>query len=95
MGDGDPTPNAFDLAMRRLVAVAVVSLVTAVIWHEVRLSKLEETLFTQVDGALLERRMTEWTEARYPPEWLKRSLEEVKDLVRANATRLTRLEGMK
>jgi hypothetical protein len=92
----------FDKAMRRLIEIAVVALVTAVIWQEIRISKIEENRFTSTDGAHLERRLIDWADARFPQEWLRNSLTELKTLAKANATslsemsnRLTRLEAEK
>jgi len=72
------TVAPFDLAMRRLVVIAVVALTTAVIWHEVRLGIIESTRFTREDAAKIPNRD---------------DVQELKVLMRDVGSRLSRLEA--
>jgi hypothetical protein len=87
--DAGTVPNAFDLAMRRLVVVAIVALISAVVWHEVRLGVIESNRFTTGAAYELERRL----QTELPPDWLRTDVRELKSLVRDVNARLVRMES--
>jgi hypothetical protein len=75
------------------VSVAVVLGVSAVLFaHEIRLTKIEETLFTDNDARILKDKIIEHTFKNYPPEWLRLQIVEIRDTLKIIDQRLRKLE---
>lgn len=79
--------KAWDMAIKALVPV-VIAIAGWGIGHEVRMSNLELTHMSKVDGHALEDRIGR----KFPPEWLREDLKEVKQLLRDQDSRLRAIE---
>lgn len=80
--------KAWDMAMKALVPV-VIAIAGWGIGHEIRMSNLELTSMSKVDGHALEDRIGR----KFPPEWLREDLKEVKQLLRDQDQRMRAIEA--
>ena len=77
--------RAWDMAVKALVPITL-AVVGWGIGHEIRVSNLELTSMSKVDGHALEQTL------RVTPVWLKETLTEMKELLRDNDKRLRAIE---
>lgn len=80
--------RVWDVAVKALVPV-VIAIVGWGIGHEIRVSNLELTAMSKMEGASLEQRMRE----QLVPAWLREDLAEIKQLLRAQDERIRSLQS--
>ena len=83
--------KVWDLLTRAAVPLSVI-VAGAMIAHEVRISVIESNRFTNHDGDKLDQEIKYWIENRYPPEWLREEMNELKRSQREMLRRITEIE---
>lgn len=77
--------KVWDLAMKASVPILII-LGTALIRQEIRISRIEETRFTDSDGLRLEQRLERWIEQRFPSrsdfESMREDVREIKAAIK-------------
>lgn len=90
-----PTSNGlseriWDMATKAAVPLSLL-IGGAMVAHEIRITKLEETRFTTIDAERMRREI----ESSYPPPWLRAQILEMKASLAEINTRLRDLEREK
>lgn len=79
--ENNTSARVWDMLLKAMVPLSVV-IGGALIGHEVRLSRIEDTRFTKENGLQLERSFRQWVEQRFPPEWLLSDIADIKEELR-------------
>jgi hypothetical protein len=79
--NGTKKDRVWDMLTKATVPITMI-VATALISHEVRLSRIEENRFTDLDGAHLHQKLLEDFGKTYPPKWLLEDVKEIKDKLR-------------
>lgn len=83
----DGAAKVWDVLIKATVPVSIV-IGSALIAHEVRIAKLEDSRFTTADAYQLEHRVVRALEAKFPQPWLLDDLREIKDRLKSIEARL-------
>lgn len=90
--NGTRTIDRFwDLALK-IGVIVTVAVATAAINHEVRLGKIEDSRFTSADALKLERSLRDWSDERYPQNWLREDMGDIKTGLETLDNRMRALE---
>lgn len=86
---GTLSDKVWDVLMKATVPVSII-VGGALIGHEVRIARIEETRFTDVEGYQLQAQVKDWIEQRFPNRADFRSLQddvrEIKEAVKTMRT---------
>ena len=81
----------WDVVLKASVPLSLL-LGSALITHEVRLSKIEATHFTREDSYKLRAALHKEIEERYPPKWLRQKVQHIEQVLDRIEHRIHELE---
>lgn len=83
--------KVWEILMKATVPLSVI-IGSALVTHEVRIAKLEESRFTGSDGVKLERDIRAYVQDSFPPNWLREDIQEIKASMKSIEGRLRKIE---